>query len=93
MREFRVRTAALVAVMPVKSESLFDGGVVLYSYGGTFGVGRLALDELTELFLVDVEKLIFLSDVQLIGVPVGYCPVSERNKRILKFEQLYFQER
>jgi tetratricopeptide (TPR) repeat protein len=88
MRPFGLKTNAIVAVMPVKSESLFDGGIVLYFYNDTFRIGRICYDELTELFLVDLEELIFLSDVQLIGVPIGYCPVSERNKRIMKFERL-----
>jgi tetratricopeptide (TPR) repeat protein len=88
MRPFGLKTNAIVAVMPVKSESLFDGGIVLYFYNDTFRIGRICYDELTELFLVDLEELIFLSDVQLIGVPIGYCPVSDRHKKVMKFERL-----
>jgi hypothetical protein len=88
MREFGVRTDAIVAVMPVESESLMAGGVVLYFKDDTFRIGRLSYDEFTELFLVDLEKFIFLSDVELIGVPIGYCPKSDRNKRTMKFERL-----
>jgi hypothetical protein len=47
MRPFGIRNNAIVAVMPVKSESLFDGGIVLYSYDNTFRIGRLAYEELT----------------------------------------------
>ena len=88
MREFGVRTDAMVAVTPVESESLMDGGVVLYFKDDTFRIGRLSYDEFTELFLVDLEEFIFLSDVELIGVPIGYCPVSDRNKKTMKFERL-----
>jgi tetratricopeptide (TPR) repeat protein len=88
MREFGLKTAAIVAVMPVESESLMDGGVVLYFNNDTFRIGRLCFDEFTELFLVDLEEPTFLSDVQLIGVPIGYCPVSDRNKRTIKLERL-----
>jgi tetratricopeptide (TPR) repeat protein len=88
MREFGLKTAAIVAVMAAKSEPLFDGGVVLYFNNDTFRIGRLSYDEFTELFLVDLEEPTFLSDVELIGVPIGYCPVSEQNKRTMKFEQL-----
>jgi tetratricopeptide (TPR) repeat protein len=88
MREFGLKTAAIVAVMAVESESLFDGGVVLYSYKDTFRIGRLCFDQFTELFLVDMEEPTFLSDVQLIGVPIGCCPASDRNKRTMKFERL-----
>ena len=80
MREFGVRTDAIVAVMPVESESLLDGGVVLYFKDETFRIGRLSYDEFTELFLVDLEEFIFLSDVELIGVPIGYCPVVGTKK-------------
>jgi tetratricopeptide (TPR) repeat protein len=90
MRPFGIKNNGIVAVMPVKSESLFDGGIVLYSYIGTFRIGRLAYDELAQIFLVDLEELIFLSDVHLIGVPIGYCPVSDRHKRTMKFEALEF---
>jgi tetratricopeptide (TPR) repeat protein len=88
MREFGVRTDAVVAVIPVESESLVDGGVVLYFNNGAFRIGRLCFDEFTELFLIDLEEPTFLSDVELIGVPIGYCPVSDRNKKIMKFERL-----
>ena len=88
MRPFGIKNNAIVAVMPVKSESLFDGGIVLYFYNDTFRIGRLAYDNLTEIFLVDLEELIFLSDVQLIGVPIGYCPAADRHKRTMKFERL-----
>jgi tetratricopeptide (TPR) repeat protein len=88
MRPFGIKADAIVAVMPVKSESLFDGGIVLYSYNYTYRIGRLAHDELTQLFLVDLEELIFLSDVNLIGVPIGYCSLADRDKRTMKFERL-----
>ena len=88
MREFGLKTAAIVAVMPVASESLMDGGVVLYFNNDAFRIGRLCFDEFTELFLVDLEEPTFLSDVQLIGVPIGYCPVSDQNKHMIKFERL-----
>jgi hypothetical protein len=87
MRAFGVKRDAIVAVMPVKSESLMDGGVVLY-FKDTFRIGQLSYDEFTELFLVDLEEFIFLSDVQLIGVPIGHCPVADRNKRTMKFDGL-----
>jgi tetratricopeptide (TPR) repeat protein len=90
MRAFGIKADAIVAVMPVKSESLFDGGIVLYSYDYTFRIGRLAYDELAKIFLVDLEELIFLSDVTLIGVPIGYCPVADRHKKTMKFERLEF---
>lgn len=90
MRPFGIKNNSIVAVMPVKSESLFDGGIVLYSYNDTFRIGRICYDELTELFLVDLEELIFLSDVDLIGVPIGYCPAADRHKKIMKFERLRF---
>jgi tetratricopeptide (TPR) repeat protein len=90
MRPFGIRNDGIVAVMPVKSESLFDGGIVLYSYNDTFRIGRICHDSLTELFLVDLEELIFLSDVNLIGVPIGYCSVADRDKKTMKFEQLKF---
>jgi len=51
---------------------------------------RLAFDELAKIFLVDLEELIFLSDVTLIGVPIGYCPVADRYKKTMKFERLEF---
>jgi hypothetical protein len=88
MREFGLKTAAIVAVMAAKSEPLFDGGVVLYFNNDTFRIGRLSYDEFTELFLVDLEEPTFLSDVELIGVPIGYCPGSDQNKRTMKFERL-----
>ena len=88
MREFGVRIDAIAAVIPVEAESLMDGGVVLYFKDDTFRTGRLSYNEFTELFLVDLEEPTFLSDVELIGVPIGYCPVSERNKRTMKFERL-----
>jgi hypothetical protein len=88
MLAFGIKADAIVAVMPVKSESLFDGGIVLYSYNYNFRIGRLAYDELAKIFLVDLEELIFLSDVTLIGVPIGYCPVADRHKKTMKFERL-----
>jgi tetratricopeptide (TPR) repeat protein len=90
MLAFGIKADAIVAVMPVKSESLFDGGIVLYSYNYTFRIGRLAYDELAKIFLVDLEELIFLSDVTLIGVPIGYCRVADRHKKTMKFERLEF---
>jgi hypothetical protein len=88
MLPFGIRNDGIVAVMPVKSESLFDGGIVLYSYNDIYRIGRLVCDDLTQLFLVDLEELIFLADVHLIGVPVGYCRLADRDKRTMKFEQL-----
>jgi tetratricopeptide (TPR) repeat protein len=90
MLAFGIKNNGIVAVMPVKSESLFDGGIVLYSYNYTFRIGRLAYDELAQIFLVDLEELIFLSDVTLIGVPIGYCRVADRHKKTMKFERLEF---
>jgi tetratricopeptide (TPR) repeat protein len=90
MLPFGIRTNAIVAVMAVKSESLFDGGIVLYSYNYTFRIGRLAYEELAQIFLVDLEELIFLADVTLIGVPIGYCSVADRHKKTMKFERLEF---
>jgi hypothetical protein len=90
MLPFGIKNDGIVAVMPVKSESLFDGGIVLYSYNDTFRIGRLVYDDLTQLFLVDLEELIFLSDVNLIGVPIGYSRVADRHKKTMKFEQLKF---
>jgi hypothetical protein len=92
MLPFGIKTYGIVAVMPVKSESLFDGGIVLYSYNYTFRIGRLAYDELAQIFLVDLEELIFLSDVTLIGVPIGYCSVADRHKKTMKFERLQFRK-
>ena len=92
MLAFGIKADAIVAVMPVKSESLFDGGIVLYSYNYNFRIGRLAYDELAKIFLVDLEELIFLSDVTLIGVPIGYCSVADRHKKTMKFERLEFVE-
>jgi tetratricopeptide (TPR) repeat protein len=88
MREFGVKTDAVVAVMPVKSESLRAGAAVLYFQDPLFRIGRLSFDNFSELFLVDLEEFIFLSDVQLIGVPIGYCPASDRNKRLMTFDPL-----
>jgi tetratricopeptide (TPR) repeat protein len=88
MLPFGIKNNAIVAVMPVKSESLFDGRIVLYSKGGEFRIGRICYDEFTQIFLVDLEELIFLSDVQLIGVPIGYCRVADRYKKVMKFERL-----
>jgi tetratricopeptide (TPR) repeat protein len=88
MQPFGIKTNAIVAIMPVKSESIFDGGIVLYSYNDTFRIGSVCYDNLTELFLVDLEELIFLSDVNLIGVPIGFCPVADRHKKIMKFDRL-----
>ena len=90
MRPFGIKADAIVAVMPVKSESLFDGGIVLYSYNYIFRIGRLVYDELVQIFLVDLEKLIFLSDVTVIGVPIGYCSLADRDKKTMKFERLEF---
>jgi tetratricopeptide (TPR) repeat protein len=91
MKEFGLKTAAIIAVMPVEPEALFDGGTVLYFNDDVFRIGRLCFDKFTELFLVDLEEPTFLSDVQLIGVPVGYCPASDQNKKIMKFERLLFK--
>lgn len=88
MREFGIKTNAVVAVMPVKSESLRPGAAVLYFKDEIFRIGVLSFDEFTALFLVDLREFIFLSDVQLIGVPIGFCPMSDRNKRTMKFERL-----
>ena len=58
-----------------------------------FRIGRLSFDEFSGLFLVDLAEFTFLSDVQLLGVPIGYCPASERNKKIMRFEPLRLAEK
>jgi tetratricopeptide (TPR) repeat protein len=89
MKEFGIKTDAVVAVMQASPESLSNGTAVLYMKGDKFRVGRLSFDEFTGLFLVDMEDPTFLSDVQLLGVPTGYCPASDLNKKkLLKFEAL-----
>lgn len=89
MREFGVKTDAVVAMIPAaQTESLSEGAPVLYMKDGTFRIGRLSFDEFSGIFLVDLAEFTFLSDVQLIGVPIGYCPASERNKKTMTFEAL-----
>lgn len=89
-KEFGVRTDAVVAVMPADSESLYEGTPVLYIKDGAFRVGKFSFDEFSGLFLVDLEEFTFLSDVKLLGTPVGYCPASERDNDLIKFEPLRF---
>lgn len=88
VEEFGVKTDAVVAVMPANGDSLYDGASILYFKDEAFRLGRLSFDEFTGLFLVDLEEFTFLSDVQMLGVPIGYCPASERKKRVLTFEPL-----
>lgn len=88
MRKFGVKTAAIVAVVPARSESLQDGSPVLYIKDERFYIGSMSFDRFSGLFLVDFENFTFLSDVHLLGVPVGFCPISDRNKRLMKFERL-----
>jgi hypothetical protein len=89
MREFGVKTDAVVAMIPaIQTESLSEGAPVLYMKDGKFRIGRLSFDEFSGLFLVDLAEFTFLSDVQLVGVPIGYCPASERNKKLMTFEAL-----
>ena len=89
MAAFGVKTDAVVAVMQATPESLSHDNPVLYRKGDKFRVGRLSFDKLTGLFLVDMEDPTFLSDVQLLGVPSGYCPAADlNNKKLMKFEAL-----
>lgn len=88
MASFGVTADAVVAVAPARAESLYHDAPVLYVKDDIFRIGRLSFDDFSGLFLVDLEEFIFLSDVQLIGVPVGYCPASARNKTMMKFEAL-----
>lgn len=88
MDGFGVRTDAVVAVIPARAESLYHDAPVLYVKDDIFRLGRLSFDEFSGLFLVDTEEFIFLSDVRLLGVPVGFCPASARNNKMMKFEAL-----
>jgi tetratricopeptide (TPR) repeat protein len=88
MGGFGVKTDAVVAVVPARAESLYHDAPVLYVLDDIFRIGRLSFDDFTGLFLVDLEDFIFLSDVQLLGVPVGYCPASARNEDMMRFEAL-----
>lgn len=86
--EFGVKTDAVVAVMPALPDSLYEGAPVLYIKDDIFRVGAFRFDEFSGLFLVDLEEFTFLSDVQLLGIPVGFCRASDRSKRTMKFDPL-----
>lgn len=89
MKEFGVKRDAVVAMIPAaQTESLSEGTPVLYMKDKTFRIGRLSFDGFSGLFLVDLAEFTFLSDVQLIGVPIGYCRASERNKKLMIFEAI-----
>lgn len=88
MRDFGMRKDAVVAVMPAKPEDVSEGDPVLYLQDEKLKMGRKVRDDLTELFMVDSENLILLSDVQVLGVPVGFCAASERNQKLMKFKAL-----
>lgn len=85
---FGVKTDAVVAVMPARPDSLYEGAPVLYMKDDIFRVGAFSFDEFSGLFLVDLEEFTFLSDVYLLGIPVGYCPASDRSKRTMEFDPL-----
>jgi tetratricopeptide (TPR) repeat protein len=93
MKKFGVRSDGVVAVIPVKPDAVSDGEPVLYMRDDSFKVGRLSFDALSGLYLVDLEDLTFLSDVQLLGVTVGFCPVAKRNEKLMKFEPLRLVDR
>jgi tetratricopeptide (TPR) repeat protein len=93
MSRFGVKTDAVVAMVPAaQTDSLHEGAAVLYVKDGTFRIGRLSFDQFSGLFLVDLAEFTFLSDVQLVGVPIGYCQTSQRNKRMMTFKGLSLVE-
>lgn len=86
--EFGIGTDSVVAIMPVNAGSLQGHTPVLYVKDDVFRMGSLSFDAFSGLFLVDLEEFTFLSDVTLLGEPVGYCPASQRNKQMMTFEPL-----
>jgi tetratricopeptide (TPR) repeat protein len=88
MGEFGIKTDSILAVIDAGHDSLYDGAPVLYVKDEAFRIGQMSFDEFSGLFLVDLQEFTFLSDVQMIGVPIGFCPASRLNKRGMTFERL-----
>lgn len=78
----------LVAVAKLKEPK--SDTVVLYDVNGEYDIGRLIHDNLSNLFGIEKEEgnFVFLTDVSLVGVPIGYCEPENLNRNLLEFRKI-----
>ncbi|MEP6847234.1 MAG: tetratricopeptide repeat protein [Acidobacteriota bacterium] len=87
MERFGIGEESLVTV--AKPGKLEAGVNLLYTRDGEFFVNDLLKDKLTGLFFFNVDgSEILVDEVQLIGIPTGYCPLSMVDTEQPTFEQL-----
>ena len=63
---------------------------VLYKLEGKYHIDRLTYDEPSQLLLIEKgdNDFVFLTDVTVLGTPIGYCEHQKVNYKMLRFRKL-----
>lgn len=88
MSNFGVLSDAVVAVAPLAS--MKTGLMVLIQHETRFLLGRIEHSALEDIYYLDDENFgwIPLDAGNVVGVPVGYCPMTEADSKLIAFKKL-----
>lgn len=84
MRSFNLNEASIVLVTP--SKDIYPGNPVVALDGERFVFGKAQYDSFASVFFLEWEgEMVFLTEDNVIGTPVGYQSVTKANAEIIEF--------
>ena len=88
MKAFGLDSSAVVAVFPITELKI--GTTVLVAVGKDFFVGKVEFDDFIKLyFIIDqFGSPIPIDDENLIGEPIGYCPIDKAKEEFINFSKI-----
>lgn len=88
MQMFGLNSSAVIAVFPVSELKI--GMTVLVTAGNDFFVGKVEFDEFLRIyFILDQSGMpIPIDKENLVGEPIGYCPVDKAKDEFINFSKI-----
>ncbi|MCD9185688.1 MAG: hypothetical protein LUM44_04600 [Pyrinomonadaceae bacterium] len=84
MRSFNINEAAVVLVTP--SDDIYPGNPVVALDGEGFVFGKVRYDSFASIFFLECDgEMIFLTQDNVIGTPVGYQSMAKAKAEIIEF--------
>lgn len=85
MSRWGLDDGAIVAVIPIELEA---GKPVMVRLDGALVCETVQYDSFTGIYFIDTGVVCPLDDEIVVGEPVGFCPISQADKNLLRFSRL-----
>jgi hypothetical protein len=87
LRKIAIKGRKLIAVKRI--ENAVPGILILYLESDRFDIGRVIYDRFTDLYAIESGPydLVFLSDVSVLGEPIGYCDIDDLERDRVRFRK------